>query len=325
MKAIFLLVTVVAFASALTAVDREWTEFKEKFGKEYSAEEDARRFKTFVANKALIASHNKKFDQGEVTFKMGVNKFTDMTTEETSYLRGYKSEGVAELRKAAPTFKSTATAYPTSVDWRSSGYVTGVKDQGQCGSCWSFSATGSLEGQNFASTGRLTSLSEQNLVDCDNLSFGCDGGNMVTAFNYVKNNGGLDTEASYPYEARQGLCRFDPAHIGGHCSGHVNIRQGDEDDLLAAAATVGPVSVAIDASRLSFQFYESGVYYEPLCSSTTLDHGVLVVGYGTLSGEDYWLVKNSWGSSWGERGYIQMARNRNNNCGIATDASYPTV
>jgi cathepsin L len=324
MKAIVLLLAVVAFASASPFVDNEWKEFKVKFGKHYSAEEDALRYKIFVENKALIAAHNKKFDAGEVTFKMGVNKFADMTTSDTSFLRGYKSPAVKPVGQIYKPKGVKVTA--GTVDWRDQGYVTGVKDQGQCGSCWSFSASGSLEGQNFAKTGTLTSLSEQNLVDCDNLSFGCSGGYMVTAFAYVKNNGGIDTEASYPYQATDGhACRYDAANSGGTCAGHESIAEYSEDDLYDAVTNVGPISVAIDASKISFQLYTSGVYYEASCSETTLDHGVLAIGYGTEGGEDYWLVKNSWGTSWGEAGYIKMSRNRNNNCGIATEASYPLV
>ncbi|RXG54203.1 Digestive cysteine proteinase 1 [Armadillidium vulgare] len=325
MKGICLILALVVCASALSNVDKEWGNFKTKFEKKYIGQEDeANHYKTFLANKALIAEHNKKFDNGEVTFKMAVNKFADMTAEETSYLRGYKSSPIRN--ENAPIYKPVeGEALAATVDWRNQGYVTGVKDQGQCGSCWSFSATGSLEGQNFAKTGKLVSLSEQNLVDCVTLCAGCNGGWMTDAFAYVRSNGGIDTESSYPYQARDGTCRYSAANRGGTCSGYTEIARGSESGLQSATASVGPISVAIDASKVSYQLYSSGVYYESSCSSFVLDHGVLVVGYGTESGSDYWLVKNSWGTSWGENGYIKMARNRNNNCGIATEASYPHV
>ena len=150
---------------------------------------------------------------------------------------------------------------------------------------------------------------------------------MDNAFEYIKDNHGIDTEATYPYEAKNGKCRYKPSNKGADDIGPIDILAGDEDALLEALATVGPISVAIDASHSTFQSYHSGVYDEPKCSSEELDHGVLLVGYGTdeRSGKKYWLVKNSWGESWGEKGYIKMARGKNNQCGIATAASYPRV
>uniref|UniRef100_A0A3Q2XMF0 Cathepsin L.1 n=2 Tax=Hippocampus comes TaxID=109280 RepID=A0A3Q2XMF0_HIPCM len=148
---------------------------------------------------------------------------------------------------------------------------------------------------------------------------------MDDAFKYIQKNGGIDTEESYPYEAQDGKCRYNPANIGATCTGYVDVKTGDERALKQAVATVGPVSVAIDASHESFQLYESGLYDEPACSSSELDHGVLAVGYGTDNGRDYWLVKNSWGRQWGDKGYIMMSRNKRNQCGIATEASYPLV
>uniref|UniRef100_A0A8B9LFY6 Cathepsin L.1 n=1 Tax=Astyanax mexicanus TaxID=7994 RepID=A0A8B9LFY6_ASTMX len=190
----------------------------------------------------------------------------------------------------------------------------------------SFSQTGALEGQMFKKTGSLVSLSEQQLVDCSKSygNNGCNGGLMSYAFNYVMNNGGLDTEASYPYEGQDSVCRFNQYSVGATCSGYTFISSGSEEELKEVVGTVGPVSVAVDA-EVSFQLYQSGIYDESDCSSTQLNHGVLAVGYGSQNGKDYWLVKNSWSTSWGEAGYIRMSRNKNNQCGIATFALYPEV
>jgi len=220
---------------------------------------------------------------------------------------------------------------PKKVNWTSEGYVTPIKNQQQCGSCWAFSATGSMEGQHFKKTGKLVSLSEQNLVDCSQPegNYGCEGGLMDQAFNYTVINKGIDTEASYPYTAMDGKCVFNATNVGATISSWTDVPTGSEADLQKAVATVGPISVGIDASQYTFQLYKSGVYYDPNCSSQFLDHGVLAVGYGTkkMHGKstDFWLVKNSWGTDWGMDGYIEMSRNKNNNCGIATQASYPVV
>ena len=257
---------------------------------------------------------------------MAINVYSDMDAAEfAKQMTGYRNR--PNRHPASKIFVATEGAkIPTEVDWRTKGYVTGVKNQGQCGSCWAFSATGSLEGQHFNATGNLVSLSEQNLVDCSGAegNEGCDGGLMDDAFEYVMKKG-IDTEKSYPYAARDERCRFKKANVGSTCSGYTDIKSEDEKALTQAIAEVGPISVAIDASHNSFQMYSSGVYYEPDCSQTELDHGVLAVGYGVEGGQDMYIVKNSWGTDWGMNGYIYMSRNRDNNCGIATDSSYPHV
>ncbi|CAH1392201.1 unnamed protein product [Nezara viridula] len=216
---------------------------------------------------------------------------------------------------------------PDAVDWRDKGAVTAVKNQGDCGACWAFSATGALEGQLFISGGQLISLSEQQLMDCSGSygNQGCSGGLMNQAFIYISANGGIDTEDSYPYEGAVGSCRFKASASAATVTKVFNIETNDEAALQNAVATAGPVSVAIDGSHKSFQFYGGGIYYESECNATNPDHGILAVGYGSENGQDFWLVKNSWGTSWGEQGYIRMSRNKNNNCGIATAASYPQV
>jgi len=219
---------------------------------------------------------------------------------------------------------TTSNALPTSWDWNKEGAVTPIKNQEQCGSCWSFSTTGSTEGCHYITKKVLIGLSEQNLMDCSTSegNMGCDGGLMTQAMTYIIQNGGIDSEASYPYTAEDGTCNYKPADNSATLKSFVNVATGSESDL-QAKTHLGPVSVAIDASQNSFQFYSSGVYYEPACSSTQLDHGVLSIGWGVDGSTPYWIVKNSWGTDWGLDGFIWMSRNKNNNCGIATMATLP--
>lgn len=257
---------------------------------------------------------------------MAVNRFTDMSSAEfVAFFNGLRMPTQQRLHQQLH-IESGATI-PDTVDWRTKNVVTPVKNQQQCGSCWAFSATGSLEGQHALKNKKLVSLSEQNLVDCSGPegNDGCEGGLMDDAFAYIKKNKGIDTEASYPYTAEDGNCAFKVNAIGATLKSWTDIDSGSESALTDAIANVGPISVAIDASNPSFQSYSSGVYFEDQCSSSQLDHGVLAVGYGKKDSSEYYLVKNSWGTDWGMDGYILMSRNKDNNCGIATMSSYPVV
>ncbi|KAK1343846.1 hypothetical protein QTO34_014400, partial [Cnephaeus nilssonii] len=288
-------------------LDAQWYEWK------------ATHRRLYGVDMKMIELHNREYSLRKHGFTMAMNAFGDMTNEEfRQVMNGFQKQ------------KQRNGKIPSSVDWREKGYVTPVKNQGQCGSCWAFSATGSLEGQMFRKTGKLVSPNEQNLVDCSCAqgNQGCNGGLMANAFQYVKDNKGLDTEESYPYIARESnTCNYKPEYIAANDTGFVDIPQR-EKALLKAVATVGPISVAIDAGHSSFQFYYEDIYYEPNCSSKDMDHSVLVVGYGSEGGESknnkFWIVKNSWCSGWGMNGYIKMARDQSNHCGIATAASYPT-
>ncbi|XP_065348053.1 procathepsin L-like [Cloeon dipterum] len=330
---ILILLSLLALGSCFN-LEEEWKKFKARHQKTYETDfADSFRMKVFSHNAKRINSHNERFKNGSVSYKLELNQFADMLGFEfRSSRNGFNRtrNATARSKLLGATFISPhGVQLPDSKDWRTLGAVTPVKDQGHCGSCWSFSSTGALEGQHFRKTGKLVSLSEQNLIDCSTKygNEGCNGGLMDQAFQYVKDNRGIDTEDWYPYDGQDEKCRYDASHSGATDAGFVDVESGNEDQLKEALATIGPVSVAIDASHESFQFYSQGVYYEPQCDSQQLDHGVLAVGYGTdeESGQDYWLIKNSWGTSWGDGGYVKIARNRDNNCGVATQASYPLV
>ncbi|CAI8044438.1 Procathepsin L (Fragments), partial [Geodia barretti] len=202
-----------------------------------------------------------------------------------------------------------------------------VKDSGRCRSCYAFATTGVLEGLHALTTGKLVTLSEQNIIDCS-VPYGnraCSGGSVETSLMYVIDSGGLDTDTYYPYKERQYLCKFSKKYIAGKCTGMIKIQKGRESDLEIAVATFGPVTAVVDSRHNTFQFYAGGVFLEPTCSTTKLTQSVLIIGYGkTRHGREYWILKNSWGTAWGMDGYMLMARNLNNHCGIASRALYPS-
>jgi cathepsin L len=310
----------LAALAVLAAAHPSWKEFKQLYGKVYSNDqEEYFREMIYHSNVDYIKEHNK---QG-LSWTLGVNEFADLAHSEfaAKYLQKPNTVEIPDFIEN----DVDVSALPSLVDWRTKGYVTPIKNQGQCGSCWSFSTTGSVEGQHFAATGKLVSLSEQNLMDCSTAegNEGCNGGLMTQAFEYIIKNNGIDTEASYPYLGVDGKCHYSAANKGASITGYTSIPSGSVASLQNASATIGPISVAMDAGLNSFQLYKSGVYDPKGCSSTSLDHGVLVVGYNTGVSEAYWIVKNSWGTTWGMAGYFEIAQ-ANNECGLATMASYPT-
>jgi cathepsin L len=323
MKFLLALLALVAFANAeledatIRAMFDAW---KAKHSKQYQNEkEHVHRLTAFAKNARFV--HN--WDAEARGFQVGLNAFADLHNHEFRAM----FNGMNITKFAPANLADTPLTAPATQDWSKKGAVTGVKNQGQCGSCWSFSTTGSVEGRHFLSTGKLVSLSEQNLVDCSvpQGNQGCNGGLMDQAFQYIIQNKGIDTEKSYPYTATgPNQCRFSASNVGATIGSYTDVSTGSEIALQNAVGAA-PVSVAIDASHESFQLYTSGIYNEPACSSSQLDHGVLAVGYNSLgAGSDYWIVKNSWGTGWGQNGYIWMTRNQNNQCGIATAASFPT-
>ncbi|KAF9590291.1 hypothetical protein IFM89_032299 [Coptis chinensis] len=300
-----------------------------QYGRVYNdATEKDRRFEIFKENVERIESLNRA---GNRTYILSVNGFADQTNEEFQAARnGFRGLcSPAKPFQATPFRYENVTAVPSSMDWRKKGAVTPVKDQGQCGSCWAFSAVAAMEGATQLKTGKLISLSEQELVDCDTkgVDQGCEGGEMDDAFLFVQRNKGIASETTYPYTAADNTCNTkEEASHAAEISGHEDVPRNSEVALLKAVANQ-PIAVAIDAGGPDFQFYSSGVFTGQC--GTDLDHGVTAVGYDVSDdGTKYWLVKNSWGSAWGENGYIRMQRDvsaKGGLCGIAMDASYPVA
>lgn len=328
-----------SFAFSGSDIVAKFNSWKQEHGKTYpDTEHESRALASFSHNEATIHDHN----AGNWTFTLGHNAFSDMTFGE--FQGRYMAGGMALFTNKAPknmervflSGEHVPKGYkaPDSLDWVAKGAVTPVKNQAQCGSCWAFSTTGSVEGAYQIANGDLVSLSEEDLVQCDhNGDNGCQGGLMDNAFKFVEKNG-IAAESAYGYISGtgiRGLCKPKlEADEVVTVTGFKDVPSGDEDALKTAVA-LGPVSVAIEADKSVFQLYKSGVLDSAGCG-TNLDHGVLVVGYGTHKGifgsKDYWTVKNSWGPTWGDAGYIKLARGTTakpkNMCGVASQASYPT-
>jgi len=330
--------TVVAFLAsiAVAANLKERMYYEEKFFqwlsvhgvKPANGDEFVYFLDNFAHNDDYINTHN----AGNSTFTLGHNQFSHMNAAEW---QAYVKNGAL----AKPSMPATSVHLPpadvsalaASVDWTSSA-VTGVKDQGSCGSCWSFSTTGSLEGAYAIKYGNIVSFSEQQLVDCDygvTKNLGCNGGLMDTAFKWIETNGGLCTEAAYPYVSgttkKNGACQTTCSNVAGSTIKSYTDVTPNSDSALMSAIAKQPVSIAIEADQTAFQLYKSGVF--TASCGTSIDHGVLAVGYGT-DGTDYYKVKNSWGTSWGEAGYIRLARGvsqKYGQCGILTEPSYPNL
>jgi C1A family cysteine protease len=311
---------------------KSFLSFQARFKKIYPSETELlERFEIFKENVISIFQHNLEKKEN---YTMGINQFTDLTSQEfeknvihsgfigsTSSLRG---------KSKCSQYSYQQIKVPSSIDWRTLGAVTPVKDQGQCGSCWSFSATGAMEGAWSITTGNLVSLSEEQLVDCSKRygNLGCNGGLMDNAFQYATDNG-MCVESDYPYTASTG----SSGSCQSTCDPEVTVKDcadvpANNQLALKEAVSFGPVSIAIEADQRIFQSYSSGVITSSTCG-TELDHGVLIVGYGTENGVDYWLVKNSWSTTWGDEGYVKIERSDSTNdigiCGIAAQPSFPIV
>jgi len=298
----------------LTGEDYKFMAYVSEYGKSYgTVAEFMFRKEQFTTRHNEIQAFNADSNN---THTVGHNQFSDATYAEMKKLNGYIHQ---ETAKNVVVLEETNDA---TVDWRNKNAVTPVKNQAQCGSCWAFSTTGAVEGADAIKTGSLKSFSEQQLVSCSKQNSGCNGGLMDYAFEYIASGNPLELESSYPYTSGAGRvasCKYSKSRGVGTVSAHKDVTVGSKSQFKAAVAQQ-PVAVAIEADQMAFQAYTSGVISSGC--GTRLDHGVLAVGYGTMNGVEYALVKNSWGPSWGDEGYVRMSID-NNSCGVLNSASYP--
>ncbi|XP_026167255.1 pro-cathepsin H [Mastacembelus armatus] len=320
-----LLFALVSAASAFHLSEQDEFNFKSwmaQHNKVYSIKEYYQRLQIFTDNKRRIDKHN----EGNHSFTMGLNQFSDMTFGEFQ-----KSFLLSEPQNCSATkgnYLSSNGPHPDAIDWRKKGnYLTPVKNQQGCGSCWTFSTTGCLEAVTAIAKGKLIPLSEQQLVDCaqDFNNHGCNGGLPSQAFEYIMYSKGLMTEDDYPYKAFEDTCKYKPELAAAFVKEVMNITAYDEMGMVDAVGTRNPVSFAFEVT-IDFMHYSQGIYTSTECHNTTdkVNHAVLAVGYGEDKGTPYWIVKNSWGSSWGIEGYFLIERGKNM-CGLAACSSFPVV
>ncbi|XP_060891310.1 pro-cathepsin H [Labrus mixtus] len=325
MNTLLFLFTFLSAASALHLSGQDEFHFNswmERHSKQYSMKEYNMRLQIFTENKRWIEKHN----AGNHSFSMGLNQFSDMTF--TEFQKAFLWSEPQNCSATKGNYRQSNGPYPDSIDWRKKGnYVTAVKNQGGCGSCWTFSTTGCLESVIAINRGKLVPLSEQQLVDCAQgfNNHGCDGGLPSQAFEYIMYNKGLMTEEDYPYTAYEGACVYKPDLAAAFVQNVVNITAYDEMGMVDAVGTRNPVSFAFEVTA-DFMHYSQGVYTSTECHKTAdkVNHAVLAVGYGQKNGSPYWIVKNSWGGYWGIDGYFLIERGKNI-CGLAACSSFPEV
>jgi C1A family cysteine protease len=332
MKAFVPILFLLGVSSASEVLHAKWSSYKAQHGKSYSSALEAKRLETFAARLAHIEAHNARFEAGEVSYSLGLTPLADLTAEEIrkTKLGAIVDAGVRATLNATVAEVRMPNA-PPSVDWRGRA-VTSVKNQASCGSCYTFSAVGAIESVLLKNQGQNYDLSEQQLVDCTlnkyagNMNFGCDGGDPATTIQHAIQYG-LQQESQYRYISgqtkRHGACSASRGSVALSNLRLYQVRAGDENALADAVATYGPIAVTLSGENDDFYTYRGGIYNNPRCK-TQIDHAVLLVGYGVQNGQQYWIIKNSWGPEWGEGGFMKLAKGFNR-CGIVSADSYFVV
>lgn len=334
-------------------IKRQWNIFKTTHNVRLTRVDGRKKFLNFKNNYLRVMQHNYKYAQNETDFLLEVNELSLLSEHEykstrlgafvdlDKYLSQMSQRANVQHSEERITNENDTISRPSAlrpltasngVDWLAQGFMSPVKNQLTCGSCWAFAAAGVIESLYVMKFGAVKDFSEQSLIDCDSnragqstslMNYGCTGGWPEAAFDYIKYNGIVE-EMFYPYRNsdRSSCDQSRLNHLKVKISGWSNVASGDEYSLANAVSTYGPVAIGVDASEWKFAHYKSGIYNSNECSSQDVNHAVIVAGYGTENGQDYWIIKNSWGSNWGMGGYMKLARNRRNMCGVATVATY---
>lgn len=319
-------------ATILNSEEKSFVSFMRSNNVFYTGDEYAFRLGVFVTNLRRVQEFNKK--GSKYLFKVGMNPFFALTpTEISQYLKGAKGD-VSQIKnspylKDIKTLKKVTNDVPDSFDWRDTPNIVGsIKEQGSCGSCWAFSTITVQESRWAIVKGKKYILSEQELIDCVTTCYGCNGGLPTNAIKYIieNQNGHFDQNYLYPNRYKRETCKYDSSHDVSLVTGFVQIKAGDEEELKEKIATIAPVSILIDSSPWSFVYYQSGIYNDEKCSKTFIDHAVALVGYGIdENNTEFWILRNSWGTKWGEEGYMRIQRNAGGVCGLASNCIIPTV
>ncbi|OON23731.1 papain family cysteine protease [Opisthorchis viverrini] len=310
-----------------------WEQFKHEFNRNYTdSKEETKRMNLFCRSFLLIRKHNMAYNKGKELYKLGINEFSDKTSEESNH-NCISDLELPDTTEFESTYQMISAEPPKSIDWRQYGAVTPVRHQGGCGCCWAFAIVGSIESHYFLHRRNLYTLSPQQVVDCS-LPYGtrgCNGGYLPWGYRYINQTGGLEQERDYPYvSGRTGRpnpkCLFDKSKVAAKIVGLVAVPLYNEKAMTQAVGFHGPVAVLINSSPETFRRYREGIYDDASCGSNIrqLGHAMLVVGYGEEDGVPFWIIKNTYGTKWGDNGYIRVRRGVNR-CGVATSALYPRI